>query len=1159
MGNTASFDEVSQVKQDELVVAPPNWNNQVNFQSISPTSDLSNPSQIVKRKTGTTPHRHRLSKVALQAHLSQMKQAKTLPEPQAFYFVRQEEKETPSQRQQHIFLRKAARAKKIFLGCMKESATCTAPNHLKSKSKQAIEQRKAKPETEKIAPPPQITVPVSFKPVMREVEEPYYLHNEDSYVERILNVSSSPPDSLRHPTVREEETEARVEKKERANTMDSPVAALFPKDKIERVPSQIEKMKVPDLVITQSIQEKVQAQINSQLGKTNRGRDMSRRSHEPARQERIRRQHQREVQAACEARSDITGDQEIKPSLSQASTIVASPRVPVSVKDRISVFENKDDSTGPGKILSKASIWRENPTEATTLQKTSEDSHGMENIAMIENDEEEVNKTVAGQILPPGKRIDISTASTDTQPGRIISKNNNMSSRPTSEKLVDVTNVKKTEKESRPGVAHEKLTHNNTSDAKALAANKTATSKEIPSKAQPSSKAPQGPALLQMVGWRASKPPSKHQNELPTLLKLAGWNRSHNVDRNGDRPKSLGAAGAPRANMEASLGNQRSNNAASMLRDTYPIARAFTSDELLYRNRNTDTISEDCRVVAIKTTSPKRKPTPSDSPSVMSIDTIQSSNDTERMLPILSEEALVNAGFLFSPSFVPEKTTQKALSSDVGKRETNLGIDTFYSRNRLLSSNVTVSEASATMIRKAVSADESEKRVRFSEVVSDDKPFRSVSDGQILQSNVIGVPEIQSKLSDLTEPSRGTSIESSTLENTLKLISETNDVQFVDDKSSVETRPKWSSRGSGVTPFRKGMSSSSKTNSPFIRFNHAREKFSNASSDDSQGLSNFSAETNTRNSEKISGGLVSSRVAALQQKLQEGSKVVPGHGSEKPPTKIRRNTTAHNAIAPRPAKLASPFFPQAQRESILSPTVINGDMIEKLKSPIIPATEKDIATTTEEDAFEEIMKSRTFDESDVMTVEEGEESIVTVEKNPFTGFIDKENMVSDSDSDDETEDAFALIQKDSLDEDSHDGTATVSTVRQTQNVLLSYDKNHLAESSSTLSHDPTVSTVRPQRLSMASSSMGTAVSSREQIQVQKFRNAAPVRPNEQYHRTLPGSNILSPMQKAPSVAMKWRAMAAAAQQRDEKRNPWKSGKAMTRTTLGEHNMNIKEY
>jgi hypothetical protein len=51
-----------------------------------------------------------------------------------------------------------------------------------------------------------------------------------------------------------------------------------------------------------------------------------------------------------------------------------------------------------------------------------------------------------------------------------------------------------------------------------------------------------------------------------------------------------------------------------------------------------------------------------------------------------------------------------------------------------------------------------------------------------------------------------------------------------------------------------------------------------------------------------------------------------------------------------------------------------------------------------------------------------------------------------------------------------------------------------------------------------------------------FREAAPVKPNEQQHRALPGSDCLSKMQRTPTQARKWRVLAAAAHEKDNRRN-----------------------
>eukprot|EP00977_Amphora_coffeiformis_P014927 scaffold4252_cov176-Amphora_coffeaeformis.AAC.3 len=64
-----------------------------------------------------------------------------------------------------------------------------------------------------------------------------------------------------------------------------------------------------------------------------------------------------------------------------------------------------------------------------------------------------------------------------------------------------------------------------------------------------------------------------------------------------------------------------------------------------------------------------------------------------------------------------------------------------------------------------------------------------------------------------------------------------------------------------------------------------------------------------------------------------------------------------------------------------------------------------------------------------------------------------------------------------------------------------------------------------------------------------FRDAAPVRPNEQYHRAVPGALVLSPMQRTPMQALKWRALAAAEKEKNDRKLP-------IRKSLSERNPNV---
>jgi hypothetical protein len=117
----------------------------------------------------------------------------------------------------------------------------------------------------------------------------------------------------------------------------------------------------------------------------------------------------------------------------------------------------------------------------------------------------------------------------------------------------------------------------------------------------------------------------------------------------------------------------------------------------------------------------------------------------------------------------------------------------------------------------------------------------------------------------------------------------------------------------------------------------------------------------------------------------------------------------------------------------------------------------------------------------------------------------------------------------------------------------------LARSIASSTAAPTVSTIRQNRVFLDSDEENTTVSSVPQVL--PFRKGAPVRPTEQnQHRAPPGALCLSPMQRTPVQARKWRDLAMAAQEKDSKRNLFaKNGGGRGRRSLSERHPNIVSH
>jgi hypothetical protein len=171
---------------------------------------------------------------------------------------------------------------------------------------------------------------------------------------------------------------------------------------------------------------------------------------------------------------------------------------------------------------------------------------------------------------------------------------------------------------------------------------------------------------------------------------------------------------------------------------------------------------------------------------------------------------------------------------------------------------------------------------------------------------------------------------------------------------------------------------------------------------------------------------------------------------------------------------------------------------------------------------------------------------------------------------DEEEDEFAamLNYEDSESEGEDETVSTgVSTIRQDKEgsllgPLTSHRLSYGESSTVASSVAPSIATVRQHRLS----SIGTAPNTSTVLQRQSsialssgmvtksttvlpFREEAPVKPTEQNHRAPPGTLCLSPMQRTPMQARKWRALAVAAQEKDNKQQSNRGRKSLSERSI----------
>jgi hypothetical protein len=154
------------------------------------------------------------------------------------------------------------------------------------------------------------------------------------------------------------------------------------------------------------------------------------------------------------------------------------------------------------------------------------------------------------------------------------------------------------------------------------------------------------------------------------------------------------------------------------------------------------------------------------------------------------------------------------------------------------------------------------------------------------------------------------------------------------------------------------------------------------------------------------------------------------------------------------------------------------------------------------------------------------------------------------DSDEEEED----------DDDEEEEGDTVSTIRQVKNDYMSgvskYANFRLSSGDSPAASGSSVSTMKQHRLSFVSSDASASTFSKES-QALHFRDESLVRPNEQKGpsgaRTR-GRLHLSPMQRTPMQARKWRALAAEAQANDRAQRAAKNHN--TKSSLSERHPNV---
>jgi hypothetical protein len=698
-----------------------------------------------------------------------------------------------------------------------------------------------------------------------------------------------------------------------------------------------------------------------------------------------------------------------------------------------------------------------------------------------------------------------------------------------------------------------------------------------------------GSALLKLSGWQQKPPPNQ---PLPALLQLTGWKKDSLPERKQQQPnkKRLSTQSEPvkkktivappaKAKVRASEpsrpaplleesrtlprreppNKKKGRTIALMLQQAYfdYSDEEDGSHEKIYRSFAKPTVSPLVHIIpgAMVECSP-----------ALSVD----STDTTGSVPMVSQQAIFNADFLFAKASM-EKTVMP-------KKEDGTGftINTLESRSRMTAiSHKPVNIPSSAAFSYSESFHSKYRRVRFSDDVSAD------------DNNAI--PAIESKLSDLTESTAGRESHASTRsslsipridsipeedeeEGTAGIYAEQVSMATSRDQPAVDeddqdikeseslNKPavmRWSYRTEdglmqGVTPLVSGKSTSRITKSPSVRFMHAKDKFNgNNNMPSKEGVSKKVSPVK-RSSPVKRASLVSSRIAAM-----EGRRARSEGGVTRVmlPIKVRRNTTGDDALAPRKSTLQSPllqrFIERANNINLIensdtkhaaraseSPMMIDGSVVfarDRMLGVNMPAPKaqnslddsSSVNSDESEDVFGAILQPTTLEE------ETSGDAPLSVKNE-----IKTHSAVPLDDSDDSEMDAFEKILsfQPSMDDGENSIERLVSDVAkqgegQTPKSLFSHasSQGDTASFSSTLFKQDSIATNEEEnlipsyagRFKAKSASLG-------------FQEGGHVKPNEQLHRAVPGSGNLSSMQRTPLQARTWRALAAAAQEKDTK-------------------------
>ena len=613
-------------------------------------------------------------------------------------------------------------------------------------------------------------------------------------------------------------------------------------------------------------------------------------------------------------------------------------------------------------------------------------------------------------------------------------------------------------------------------------------------------------------------------------------------------------------------------------------------------------------------------------------------------MPLVSEQALANAAFLFSPSYANGRA--RLLKQADPPREMHLStfaISTSQSRNRLSSfsarsrpgifipfssaptnmSSIRSSQSSysiegynfshggitrhsngesqITIGASHSSRDGSEKHVHFSKA-NECRVIRDSDTSRVALGTPVTVgspPSIDRKISDLTEatlPMRSSSDESAPpspqrVASILQEIEEDDatvdeadmsyhlgrvqeDVDDDDDDESVEeAEMSWTYREEdgvlcAATPVRfngkKGSQLARTTNSPMLRFQEARNKFS------AKAETTVPVRTSTSPTVKHtrpSGGSIGS----VQSKVNELNDHVDRLRSKRQPAwkNPRRETGGENALAPRQATLEAPLFKNSAMTSYkdferLEPTK-GKQSLESHGYTVVSEETKSttgVSTVVSEDlksdtgvstvVSADVSAAASDEEDDIFLQMVGSPPSPPPEETTFYG-----EAALEYDEDEDEDDAFANMRRLS---DEHPSFAVnklrVSSAGTSLQSLLARDeqanKQHEAFKKppmgplgtslrSIVSEDPSALTFETEKENSRVPSLGPKTLS--------FKEQATVNPHKQWqHEPTPGDLCISPTRRTPVQAKKWRSLA--------ENDRAKKGSAKKRGLLKERSSNV---